>query len=425
MAAYMSLAQAHPQQMTYEAVGKTVQGRDIILFRIGNPNGGRVLFDGAIHGTEAIGSELLLSYALWLLESNESLAKTTLQMTYTLMIPVVNTDKENYARKNANGVDLNRNFATDWERAGSTNPDSTTYRGPSALSEPESQTLVNAFKTYRPTFYVNLHMWADPYYAGCMEANTTYYAKLVSEINSLSQTRGITPFPYSGQFGAAGMAIGDAARLGITSFLIELSKDVIPLSVVQTSLLAKFIPVAAVLSQNARPLVTHPHDVAVACVSFSRTSVVAGINVSIDVTIRNLGLNAENLTTTVSVDNLTLTKRTFTNLACGASQTFSVTWYTGNTAEGSHSVKVSIPTVLNETSTEDNEFEAGSIAITISGDVNGDFFVNFLDLVIVAASYNSQSGDPTWEPNADLNVDNNVNMFDLVILASHYGESCV
>lgn len=422
MAAYMSLAQAHPQQMTYEAVGKTVQGRDIVMFRIGNPNGGRVLFDGAIHGTEAIGSELLLSYASWLLESNESLAKTILQMTYTLMIPVVNTDKENYARKNVNGVDLNRNFATDWERAGSTNPDSDTYRGQSALSEPESQTLVYVFKTYKPTFYVNLHMWADPYYAGCTYGNATYYAMLVSEIASLSQARGITPFPYSGQFGAAGMAIGDAARFGITSFLIELSKEVIPLSAVQTSLLSKYIPIAAVLSRNARPLVTYPHDVAVAGVRMSRTSAVAGMNISIDVTVRNLGLNAENLTTTVSVGNLTLTKRTAKDLVPGASQSFTVAWRSGNATEGLYPVKVSIQPVLNETSIEDNVFEAGSIAITILGDVNGDFSVNFFDLVIVATSYNSQPNDPIWEPNADLNLDNQVDVYDLVMLATNYGE---
>jgi hypothetical protein len=86
-------------------------------------------------------------------------------------------------------------------------------------------------------------MWDPPYYAGCRYANSTYCSMLVSEIRTLSQERGVTPFPYRGGFGGAGMAIGDAARVGITSFLIELTEDVIPLSEVQTKLLARFIPV--------------------------------------------------------------------------------------------------------------------------------------------------------------------------------------
>ena len=251
--AFISLAQAHPQIMTYQTVGKTVLGEDIIMFTIGNPNGGRVLFDGAIHGTEAIGSELLYSYSEWLLESHDTLAEDILETTYTLMIPVVNTDKENYARKNANGVDLNRNFANGWSNSGSTNPDSDQYRGPAPLSEPESQTLVNVFESFKPSFYVNLHMWAGPYYAGCRYGNATYYSVLVNETRTLSKQRGVTPFPYYGEFGGAGMAIDDAAHAGITSFLIELTSDVIPLSEVQTNLLAKFIPVASVLSHEAKP----------------------------------------------------------------------------------------------------------------------------------------------------------------------------
>jgi hypothetical protein len=245
--------------VTYQTVGKTVLGKDIVIFKIGNPNGGRVLFDGAIHGNEAVGSELLYSYAEWLLESNDTMAKDILSKTYTLLIPVVNADEENSARKNADGVDLNRNFAFGWSRSGSYNADSDIYIGPTPLSEPESQTLVNVFNSFEPSFYVNLHMWLGPYYAGCRyAANATYYSMLVNEISALSKQRGVTPFPYDGQFTGYGMAIGDAARANITSFLIELTNDDIPLLEVQTNLLAKFIPVASVLSQEATPPIRQP-----------------------------------------------------------------------------------------------------------------------------------------------------------------------
>jgi murein tripeptide amidase MpaA len=59
----------------------------------------------------------------WLLTINDALANNILNNTFTLIIPAVNGDNYNYDRENANGVYLNRNFATKWERAGITDPE--------------------------------------------------------------------------------------------------------------------------------------------------------------------------------------------------------------------------------------------------------------------------------------------------------------
>ena len=249
MTAFLSLAKDYPELVTYEAVGETVENRDIIMFKIGNPAGGRVLFDGAMHGEESIGGELLYFYAEWLLTSDDPLANSILARAYTLLIPALNVDEYNNARKNANGVDLNRNFATNWE-SGVSDPDSENYRGPAPLSEPESQTTINVFQTYSPHFYVNLHMWAGPYYAGSHYGDRTYYSLLVDKIDSLSRERGVTPYPYYGEFGGAGMAISDAARAGVTSFLIELTERIVSLSEIETVILPTFIPIATVLTQE-------------------------------------------------------------------------------------------------------------------------------------------------------------------------------
>jgi hypothetical protein len=235
--------------MTYETVGKTVLNKDIIMFKIGNPAGGRVLFDGTMHGTENIGAELLYVYAEWLLTSTDPLADRILRSDCTLLIPAVNVDNYNKIRTNANGVDLNRNFATRWDY-GVSDPDSDTYRGRAPLSEPESQTIVRVLQGYAPSFYVNLHMWGGPYYAGSVYGNHTYYSSLVSKVSSLSKDRGVTPFRYSGEFDGAGFAICDAARLGVTSFLIELTTKAIPFSDIETSLFPRFVPIATVLSQE-------------------------------------------------------------------------------------------------------------------------------------------------------------------------------
>jgi len=60
---------------------------------------------------------------------------------------------------------------------------------------------------------------------------------------------------------------------------------------------------------------------------------------------------------------------------------------------------------------------------SIPGDINGDFKVNFTDLVLLANAYGSTPQIPSkWNPNADINGEGKVNLADLVILANHYGQ---
>jgi hypothetical protein len=258
---FHALAAAYPSLVTYEVIGRSVLGRDILLFKIGNPAGGAVLFDGTMHGDENLGGELLYFYAQWLLTSDDPLATRILQRDYTLLLPVLNVDGMQLgSRRNAHGVDLNRNFATNWDAA-SDDPANSTYRGPAPLSEPEAQALMAVFQRYEPRFYVNLHMWAGPYYAGSVYAATAYYASLVAKINALSEQRGVAPYAYWGQFRGTGYAIGDAAHLGIFSFLVELGSTLYPPAEIETAVLPRFLPVAVTLSQACEgvPRVAFPH----------------------------------------------------------------------------------------------------------------------------------------------------------------------
>lgn len=248
---FKSLAVTYPSLMSYETVGRTVEGRDIVMFKIGNPSSGRVLFDGAIHGWESLGGEVLYCYAKWLLTSSDPLAKRILERDYTLLVPAVDVDRYNVDRQNAHGVDLNRNFASNWQYAESSNSSSDNYRGPTPLSEPESQTMVRVFNSFKPAFYVNLHFPGGKYYAGSTYGNGTYYSILVDRITSMSTSRSVTPYAYSGEFWGAGFAMSDAARTGITSFMMELTDQVVPYADVATVIFPKFLPTAIVLSQEA------------------------------------------------------------------------------------------------------------------------------------------------------------------------------
>jgi predicted deacylase len=76
----------------YFSVGKTYGGEDIWMFTVGNPEGGRVLWDGELHGNEDKGSELLFLMATWLLESGDKYAARILQDNYVMFIPIVNSN---------------------------------------------------------------------------------------------------------------------------------------------------------------------------------------------------------------------------------------------------------------------------------------------------------------------------------------------
>jgi hypothetical protein len=251
--AFMNLEIDHPSLMTHEKVGNTVRNKEITMYKIGNPSGERVVLDGAIHGWENVGSEVLYLYAKWLLTSQDPTAEEILENSYTLIIPALNVDSYNITRKNRNGVDLNRNFATGWERSGSDDPSSEYYHGPSPLSEPENQALIGVFTKYKPKFYVNLHE-GGTYYAGCRYGNRTYYSEIVNKVKDFAEERDVNPYYYSGEFGGSGLSISDAANMGIMSFINELHDPHIPDNT-ETDIFPRFHAIAAVLGLECSVLV--------------------------------------------------------------------------------------------------------------------------------------------------------------------------
>ena len=156
------------------AVGTTHEGRTIWAIKVSdNPNvtenEPRVLFDSLHHAREPMSAHTLL----WLLDylatgyGNDSLVTQLVDSREIWMVPCVNPDGYVYNeqqdpnggglwRKNrrnnpgsCDGVDLNRNWPSfwGWDNVGSsTDTCSETYRGPSAMSEPETQAM-DAFMT--------------------------------------------------------------------------------------------------------------------------------------------------------------------------------------------------------------------------------------------------------------------------------------
>jgi len=67
-------------------------------------------------------------------------------------------------------------------------------------------------------------------------------------------------------------------------------------------------------------------------------------------------------------------------------------------------------------------FSAFALGVQVTlGDINADGVVDYLDLAILGAAYNTRRGDVGYRPAADLNGDGSVDLLDLAILAANYG----
>ncbi|WP_371322806.1 M14 family murein peptide amidase A [Dechloromonas sp. ZY10] len=120
----------------------------------------RVLVIGGIHGDELTSAALVFRWLPWMQEGEAT-------HYHWRVIPVANPDgllAGKPTRVNANGVDLNRNFATpDWHKDAhaywqrKTERDPRRYPGKAASSEPETRWLESEIGQFRPDVIVSVH----------------------------------------------------------------------------------------------------------------------------------------------------------------------------------------------------------------------------------------------------------------------------
>ena len=153
-------AAAHRPAPERVQLGRSERGRPIVAIHTGNPQGVPVLVVGCIHGTEPAG--IAVARALEHVRTNLDL----------WIIPNLNPD--GYAlgrRQNGRGVDLNRNWSTDWPGGG--RPWDTYYPGSRPFSERETRIARNLILRIRPraTIWFHQHLnlvwaWAQSSRAG-------------------------------------------------------------------------------------------------------------------------------------------------------------------------------------------------------------------------------------------------------------------
>lgn len=141
----------HPAaRVKWQEIGRSVQGRPLRAAEFGQ--GYNVtLIVGGYHGDEPVSADVARRLAEFLAGSNQDLRGCRV-----VIVPEVNPDGLHMGtRKNANGVDLNRNLpATNWRPQ---NVRDAAYGGSYPASEPETRAVLWALEKYRPSKVISIH----------------------------------------------------------------------------------------------------------------------------------------------------------------------------------------------------------------------------------------------------------------------------
>jgi len=124
-------------------VGHSVRGRAIMAYRLGEPGKRRVVLISSMHGDEQDTRQILRA-----LTKGRAIRGIDLWV-----VPTYNPDgMARHTRKNARGVDLNRNFPYRWRDL-----DGSYESGPRPKSEPETRAMMRFLRDVRPSRILSFH----------------------------------------------------------------------------------------------------------------------------------------------------------------------------------------------------------------------------------------------------------------------------
>ncbi len=125
-------------------IGHSVQGRSIVAWRLGDPTSRRkVVVLAAMHGNERGPSRILYN-----LRDGSPIHGADIWV-----VPQYNPDGiHRRSRRNAHGVDLNRNFPKDWVRIRGSYDS-----GPRPASEPETRAVMSFLREVNPAYVISFH----------------------------------------------------------------------------------------------------------------------------------------------------------------------------------------------------------------------------------------------------------------------------
>lgn len=223
---------------TRQVIGHSGEGREIVArtYGTGDTN---LLFVGGMHGGYEWNSVLVAYAFMDYLDANPDVLPDDISVT---VIPSLNPDGVQRVvgaegrfspsdaplgseitaagRFNANGVDINRNFACKWQ------PESTwrgavVSAGSEPFSEPEAQALRDLIVENAPRAAFFWHSQGDAVYASECESGILPETLVLME--TYAHAAGYQPIPSFDAYEITGDAEGWLASIGIPALTIELS----------------------------------------------------------------------------------------------------------------------------------------------------------------------------------------------------------
>ena len=138
-------SEARPVRAAYahRVIGHTVAGRPIVAWHLGETHQPKVVLIAGMHGNEPAPTAILRT-----LRDGKSVHGIDLWV-----VPAYNPDGlARGSRRNAHGVDLNRNYPYHWAPL-----TGSYYSGPGPASEPETRAMMGFLRKVRPDWVLSFH----------------------------------------------------------------------------------------------------------------------------------------------------------------------------------------------------------------------------------------------------------------------------
>ncbi len=189
-----STHQKYPNITKLINVGESLEGQEIWAIKISDqpqtddPSEPNILFNGMHHAREVMTAEVTTDIVTYLTSqySKSEQVRNWVDANEIYILPMLNVDGntkvwegQNMWRKNTRGgygVDLNRNYPTDWNKCGGSSGwrTSSQYRGSEPASEPETNVLMKFVSDIKPVFNISYHAYSELviYPKGCKGERT-------------------------------------------------------------------------------------------------------------------------------------------------------------------------------------------------------------------------------------------------------------
>jgi hypothetical protein len=165
------------------------------------------------------------------------------------------------------------------------------------------------------------------------------------------------------------------------------------------------------------------YDLAITIAETCKTVVGQGFTTRINATIKNNGTIPTASFKVAFYANTTLIHiQTIPFLMNGTTAFLAFNWNTTDIPKGTYKITAIATAVPGETDTLNNVYTAGTVQVTIPGDVDGDFDVDIFDIVQITSRYGKIVPPVPPDSNADIDGNGVVNIFDVVICTGHYGQ---